>query len=902
MKDDDFIKKLVANINKNQTISASKLVKHNPEVAAVVSKLINPRNTGDRVLYDAKNLSTTLNTNKIGAISNSISTRYANNKNILELFPDLELAMQILVSSILSPKDMVKIELIYKTTQTTFPLELNSQLIETVKDYINQTYDLNNDLSKILEDALFMRGAAIKAVLPESLIDGIINNKLNTATEALSEVFITRENSRFVKPLGLLGSYSGKSKASLESFISGNFSQEEVGLYINPEDPKLIDDKVEISDNFKFLKLPLATKAARSTTIKDRFGKYNNQTVSTESADMYAGNNMLFKTVRDNAKIVEIIPNAVNLPRKSIGKPLIMSLPSESVIPVSLPNEPDKHLGYFIVLDETGTPVTALDDDLNRMQSIFNNKATQDSLSSYLTQKAHNNIRGTEINDGLKIDNVMQIYTGLIEDNLKRRLMNGLYQDNVSIANNEEIYKIMLARSLSNKYTKIIYIPEEFITYFTFDYFENGVGKSLLDNLRVITSIRAILMFARVMAHLKSSINITTVNLTLDEHDPDPQRTVEMAIHEVLRMRQQYFPLGVNSPTDLVDWIQRAGMQFSFEGHPGIPNTKFDFDVKNMQHTIPESDFEDELRKQTYMALGLSPETVDNGFNPEFATSIVSNNILLSKRVLVYQTKYTAQLLDYIKKILTFDNNIRTIMLDIIKSNMKSMEKFITDEDKAAFANNQDALVEKLLADFISILCVDLPKPDETTLDNQVEAFDKYNEAIDKVLDSWISSELANESLTGEISTYVDTIKPIVKSYFVRKWMSENNFMPELSDLVTADNEGKPNIDLYDISKSHITSLMKSMFKLIQTMQSNKQIMDNNLSAIGAEEPEPSSSEEESSSSGGDEFGMDEDFGTGDENPEDETPSDETPPEEETNSETDEKTKEKEPKPEEDNG
>lgn len=62
---------------------------------------------------------------------------------------------------------------------------------------------------------------------------------------------------------------------------------------------------------------------------------------------------------------------------------------------------------------------------------------------------------------------------------------------------------------------------------------------------------------------------------------------LEIAIHEVLRMRQQYFPLGINSPTDLVDWVQRAGVEFSFEGHPGLPNTKFDFDIKNMQHTIP---------------------------------------------------------------------------------------------------------------------------------------------------------------------------------------------------------------------------------------------------------------------------------------------------------------------------
>ncbi|NYW24484.1 hypothetical protein C6506_28745, partial [Escherichia coli] len=88
---------------------------------------------------------------------------------------------------------------------------------------------------------------------------------------------------------------------------------------------------------------------------------------------------------------------------------------------------------------------------------------------------------------------------------------------------------------------------------------------------------------------------------------------------------------------DLVNWIQRAGLQFSYENNPLIPEVKIDFENANLSHTVPDSDLEEELRKQTIIALGLPPETVDNGFNPEFATTVVNNNILLSKRVLIYQ-------------------------------------------------------------------------------------------------------------------------------------------------------------------------------------------------------------------------------------------------------------------------
>lgn len=844
MADENFVKQLVESINKNKTVSASKLVNSNPNLASVVSKLINPRNIAERRLYDAKNLSSTLNTNKIGAISNSVSSRYRDNKNILQLFPDLELAMQILVSSILSPKDMVKTELIYKTKDIIFPLEVNAQLLETIKDYLNTNYKLVDNLSKILEDGLFYKGSHIKAILPESLLDGIINNKLQTATEALNSVYIEIDKTTTIKRIGFIGTYSTTNKVSLESYnYTRNINQaSDIGLFINPEEPKLVDKTVEISDNIDILKLPLARKAMRSNIIN---------TIAKESISANTNNieDKLFKTIKNDTKLVEVLPNVENLPRKSITKPLILEIPSEAVIPVSLPNEPSNHLGYFILLDETGNPISASQDDLNRLQSTFTNKSTEDSLSSYLTQKAAGNLRSNESRESIKLDNIMQIYTSLVEDNLKRRLVNGLYDENINISRDEEIYKIMLARSLANRYTKVIYIPVEFVSYFAFDYYENGIGKSLLDNLKIITSIRAILLFARIMAQLKSSINITKVNLTLDEHDPDPQRTIEIATHEVLKLRQQYLPLGINSPTDLVDWIQRAGLEFSFEGHPGLPNTKFDFDIKNLQHTMPSTDFEDELRKQTYMALGLSPETVDNGFNPEFATTVVSNNILLSKRVMIYQDKLVSQLLDYIKKIITHDGKLKDNIRELIKGNLESLTKYVRDEDKDLFTTDKEAYVDKLINDFIDVLIVDLPKPDETTIENQIASFDKYSEAIDKVLDNWISSELTNDSLTGDISTYVDTIKPIVKSYFIRKWMSENNFMPELSELVTADDEGNPNIDLYDISKSHITSLMKSMFKLVKAMQSNKTIMDSNLEKIGAEEPSDSGSSEDNQNS-----------------------------------------------------
>jgi hypothetical protein len=202
-------------------------------------------------------------------------------------------------------------------------------------------------------------------------------------------------------------------------------------------------------------------------------------------------------------------------------------------------------------------------------------------------------------------------------------------------------------------------------------------------------------------------------------------------------------------------------------------------------------------------------------------------------------------LTEYIHKVISFDYEIIKKVKETIGSDIEVIKKFTDEEVLTQYKDNDPGLLEHLVQLFIKNLIVELPKSDETTLETQVAAFDAYSEALDKVLDSWVSTELANSSLVGDISEHIDVIKPIVKAYYIRRWMSENNFLPEINELVTSDDQGGPCIDLYDISKSHITSLMKSTFKLIKTMQKNKETMDENLSTIGAEEPEPTETEPE---------------------------------------------------------
>jgi hypothetical protein len=446
------------------------------------------------------------------------------------------------------------------------------------------------------------------------------------------------------------------------------------------------------------------------------------------------------------------------------------------------------------------------------------------------------------------------------------RLRNGIYGDNVVISKNEEVYRIMLARALSNKFTRVVFVPGELITYFAFKYHNNGVGKSHLDEIKILSSLRAILLYSKVMAMVKNSISSTTVNLTIDEDDPDPLGTIEQATHEVFNARRLAFPVGINSHVDIVDFLQRAALNFTFEGNPNIPSVKMDFQQQNIDHRIPDEELDELLRKQSIMAFGLSPETVDSGFSAEFATTVISNNILLSKRISIHQDILNPLLSDYIKKITLNDSLLLSELMDVLVSNKALVERSLTEEDKVQYSKEPQKFLELYLERVISTFTTELPRPDITSIETQSIAFKAYSEALDDAMDSVINGDWITSDLVGDINGSVDAVKAAAKSVYMRRWMSDNGYMTELSELTTADEDGNPNMDIYDLSKSHIEALLRSTLKYMKNLRPIKNAADEDIQKLditsdGASDSSSSDDSSDDSGDGGDDGDFGGDFG-----------------------------------------
>lgn len=844
-----------------KSIPAS-VILQNPQLAATMSKLVAPNNRGTQRIKDSENTAGLLNTG-VSQISKTIMARVEDNDNILRLFPDIKLAMQIVISSILSPKDMLKSELIYSTKTNRFPATLVTKLTKVIREALDVEYKLSEELPEILEQALFMAGSAPKAILPEAAVDAMINQKHAMVAESLisSELFIDRDMTRLA-PMGLLGnSAPQKDKAftrtsvfenaatlaSPNSAYSGKPTVPPADVLSKITDEIIDVSKVaacleswlEISDNYHFLKMPkLLTKASEQTVtrlvgskLKKRAMKFATEAMQQMTTGQLE--TMLYKGSNRDYKPFMAAPSRLNLHRKSVGRPLVMNLPAESAIPVHVPGDVANHIGYFIPVDVDGNPITVNSTSYDAGQgldSMLASDKNNSSLSGLLTEKARRNLT----NDGIapSIDRAAELYAEILERDLMERLLKGAYGKKVQISRNNEIYRIMLARSLQAQFTRLIYIPAEYVTYFAFTYHRNGVGKSYLDDLSNITSLRAMVLFSDVMSKVKSSIAVTSVNVALDARDNDPLRTIELAKHFVTRARQQYFPHGLNRVVDLTDWIQRAGIEITFEGHPQLPSTKFNFESKNLPHVLPDDTLDEKFRHQTYMHFGLSPETVDNAAKSDFATTIQQNSVLFAQRIYMLSNIFSVKLTDYATKIVSNDEIILSALAEVLRESRGELEAILDDEEKELFTKDEEGFLCYILDEFLEVLKIDLPKPDETRNANESKAFSDYDQMVDQALKYVFSEEMLGAEYAGKSAELIASISKAWKAEIMRQYMANNNYLPELFKITQRDEEGKPAVDMQAVLKNYTQGVMVNVADFLKSIQATRLASDKDLKKL----------------------------------------------------------------------
>lgn len=785
-------------------------------------------------------------------ISDQTTQNITDTSNIFQLLPDTELAMQILVSSILSPKDMVNVELGYRVNNEIMESEVSGALIDIVKRYFEGTYKIKTFLPTILEDCLFKKGSYPLLVLPESSLDDVINSDSRISLESLRGELDSKQ--RPIRSIGLLGSArKNKDPWSMETFVGRTdiVPEEECKIAMESKVSKKLKGEILVSDNLNTLKFPKVIERMRKDRIQDTFGaaklgmearrKKDDKVSDDEFADH------LYPKRNYEKKQYVAVKTKDALEKPTEGHPLVMKLPPESVIPVHVPSNPEDHIGYFVLLDQFGNPLSRVK-EADYYRDLSTNIQSSD-ITSQLMEAGRRAATGYGQSDKAVTESeTVRLYAEMVERDLIARLKNGVYGEGVEISRPLDVYRIMLARSLSSMGTQILYVPAELVTYIAFDHNQFGVGKTLLDDAKILASIRSMLLFSNTMAAIKNSTGKTSVQIELDPEDPDPSSTVEYMVHEYARNRQAAYPLGASNPLDIIDFLQNAGIDVQVSGNAAYPETRLNVEDYNSNKTEIDRDLEEDIKARYFMSLGLSPETIDMSRDVEFATSIVSSNLLLAKRVILYQDKLLSHLQDHITKFVSNSSLLWLELKETLEANKTGLSK-----------ENRELSAEEIIEVFLDHLELTLPRPDNAKLENQLEAFRLYNDALEQAVDAYFGEDSFMLEEFGDLEREMRPIRAAVIAYYQREWLRNNNVLPELQDLILQDDKGKAELDLNEIHGNHLDMIGKSITDLIQRMRKDREKREKKLEEKEeVQETNDSVTEPDEEEEGGEETGFDE--------------------------------------------
>lgn len=811
------------------------------------------------------------------------------------LAPEIEQASLILVSSILSPNDLQTTQIKFNVNHEKLTDDTKKRIEDILESYFNSTIDLGSNLNDWIKQCLFKAGSQPVLVLPEFKFEELKNDTVSSTNTSLTgigaESIYSNNDSILESHISKIckkSIYNSSTKTSPYELLKDKFllglENNKINIHTEKNRNTSISDILSNTLRYEFSEIlkhdfekifpivdnmSINTKrhmeqqrqkvlntvmsGVEDTTIKiitrmndgDVFRITENPEILrfhsnysikrkynlTKKLDSYMGtdDNQTYRT----EPIVPISAEDTRDIDKSTSYPIMTVLPPESVIPICIPGDKQNHIGYFIVLDQFGHPIIAEDDE-------FDNTLCGDGKGA----KAFNLMFGTgaqtgifRMSDSTNENLVSKIFEHILDKYLHAKLEDIGIGD-MEISQYNSIAQVMFRRLLFHKKTILVFVPSTFITYYAFDYRDNGTGKSKLEDISFILHLRTTFFIARILAMMKDAIDHKTVTVDLDEKVANPEQLLQQVKDLFIAQQSMIFN---SNPADIVRTISDRSLSIQARNYPGLQN--FQIETNSTQNTTQSADdtLLDTLNSLFIDFLDVPHSALNQLSENEYSRSIVSNHLFFAKKIINYQ------------KILNSHNNkfVRTYV-KYAAPLRKAIENIIT---KNGSGENVNVANKK---DINTISCIDIINSITTELPTPKIAPDKaqYNELNDYVnsLSSVIDSIYPDELITDEDSEARSALG-LLRSFYKTKAIEK------LSNIIGIDN-------IFDIPS--INDSTDAQLQLLNIYQLSKNLRNQMLSAKSAldryEDPKENFDSDSSSSGddfGGDDFGGDDDMGDG---------------------------------------
>src|SRR5574344_1253429 len=757
-------------------------------------------------------------------IHEKLSSAKIEAEKLNKLAPEIEQSKILVSSSIMSPNDLQDGEFIFSFNDIP-ALEDDPDLLKEVTELYNQYFNnvLNLGIKSYdwIGDAMYVSGAKCLLILPIATQIELRHRSQKEANangynaefgfESFKEFSKGNDDYLFSgKRLSLADYLKGYNPSisnlvpSMESFgvktpteycstdkleqcakVDPSYRNRYGSSYVTGIENMVINLKAKMSEG----------DIIRITENTDSF-RYINTSKETVEEDIwsklaakYGFNN---RPVREEMVVLKANPSNY----KHRGHPTLIELPTEAVIPIFIPGAPNEHLGYFVMLDEHGQPLTA---DDNRAATDTTGCAGGSSAATFeaiFGTSCCNASYFNQNNDYTQMGNL--IFNNLLDSYIRTRMKGILHRDDLQLSRFNALSTILFQRTLESKETTIVFVPPMLMHYFAFDYDRRtGCGKSKTSDIQFILSLRTTLMMANVVSAVNDAIEHKKIEFGVDDKNANVEAIMELIANIFIEKNKLN---GSVDPSEIMRDMYSNSLTIIPKGLPGLSDISVDVQSAQGGSARVDDQTIEQLNNLLVAQLDVPSAALNQLNEPEYARSLVVGNLFFAKKITRYQRIWCKLMSEFIRVYtlvdIPFQEALKKKLALSVKHKVKEDLPDAVAKIKKYNPNEYDDLND-LPNVIMNSVSVSLPKPNIVVDKTQFEEISNYINNLQTVADKFFNQEM----LSSE-DTLAQSSLPLVKA----KWISDqvSKFITEVGSFKMCDI---PNFD--EIDPSELTSYIQ---------------------------------------------------------------------------------------------
>lgn len=472
----------------------------------------------------------------------------------------------------------------------------------------------------------------------------------------------------------------------------------------------------------------------------------------------------------------------------------LIEIPTSAVVPIIVPGNSHKHLGYFILVDQWGTPMVEKNTDLGAFQG---SRKMSDSSMQAAFGKPVGHILG-DLNDGQRYETTMRIF-GLTVKNLMESKLEEFGLDGVSVSEHEAITNSMFRQLVLKRKVGLIFVPESMMVYYRFDHHADGTGKALIEDMKTLLSLRTTLLVSYIMAATENSIDHKILEVGVDDKQANIEQFLEIVNQTFVEKKMLRF--NNNPQTVQRDLVQKA-VTIVPKGISGLQDSlNVSTERRSAGSISPDTDLLEKLSEWVVSFLQVPAAAMNQLGQSEYSRSVATTNIFFNDNIKGRQKITNQHTTKLVRLVLRFNAPLRQRITDILKATLSTETEVNTqssDEANKPIIDGQELVknddsVNKNLYKIIQNTKTTLPQPKIVVDKAQYQEITEYVESLEKII-----NDLYPDDLLGPNDEYADIVKlirAVTKGQMVRDYIDNIGFqstyeipLPEQVDTKLAEN------------------------------------------------------------------------------------------------------------------